>query len=719
MIRGVVTDTHQQPLPAASVYIKTRMDAVITDSTGHFSFTTNAKGGQTIVASSVGFREMEQWVEITDSVIEINFELQQNEKTLDPVIVSAGSFEASDKAKGASLNPMDAMTVAGNGGDIAISLRSLPGTQTIGEKEGLFVRGGTSDEAKQFIDGTLMKSPNYASVPGIIQPARVNPFLFKGILFTTGGYSALYGEALSSALILETVDLPDKSSASLHIFPMSLGTGFQNLGANKKYSYGLNANYGSYAFYNEVVKQKPDFFHSPEYIETDANFRIKTSKTGMLKFYANYGYNHAGMRNPDIDSSVLLSSFETKGPNFYANLSYRELLPHKWRLDAALAYNYNRQEIINKIEDSNYNQLFIPWIPYNEKNNTTNTQSNFAQARIIFGKSFNRNQAIRFGVEQFCEKDNYHLNDSIAMLNDHMIAAFGESEIYITKNIAAKIGLRGEKSSFLNRFNLAPRVGLAYRFNDGGQVNLAYGVFYQKPDFIYLVQNKNLNYAEATHFIINYQKKANNRLLRLEAYYKKYKDLITTVAGTTDDGSGYARGVELFFRDKRTFKNFDYWVTYTYLDTKRKFLNYPFELQANFATPHTGSVALKRFFQDMNLSANLSYTLATGRPYYNIQNDVQGKPVILDRGTTHVYNQMNLSFAYLFNVFKKWKNKDFSGIGFGISNVFGAKQIFGYNYSYNGVYKMPITPPAPRSYYIGLFMTLGIDRRDDFINEKL
>src|SRR6478752_3991506 len=98
-----------------------------------------------------------------------------------------------------------------------------------------------------------------------MQPARLNPFLFKGILFNTGGYSALYGEALSSALILETVDLPDQSSASLHIFPMSVGAGFQNLARDKKSSYGINANYGSYAFYNNVVKQRPDFFHSPEY----------------------------------------------------------------------------------------------------------------------------------------------------------------------------------------------------------------------------------------------------------------------------------------------------------------------------------------------------------------------------------------------------------------------------------------------------------------------
>jgi len=84
-----------------------------------------------------------------------------------------------------------------------------------------------------------------------------------------------------------------------------------------------------------------------------------------------------------------------------------------------------------------------------------------------------------------------------------------------------------------------------------------------------------------------------------------------------------------------------------------------------------------------------------------------------------MYSQMNLSFAYLFKMFKNSKLKDFSGIGVGINNVFGTKQVYGYNYSYNGVFKTPVTMPSTRSYYIGLFMSFGIDRRDDFINEKL
>src|SRR5688572_23575908 len=208
------------------------------------------------------------------------------------VVVGAGTFEASDKAKGASLTPMDAVTVAGTGGDIANAMRYLPGAQQIAEREGIFVRGGSGEETKQFVDGTWLKSPNFSSIPGLPQYNRVNPFLFKGILFSTGGYSALYGQAMSSALILETIDMPDQSSASIHLFPQSMGAGWQQLSKNRQSSYGVTARYANMQLYNSLVPQKPGFVHGPEYFTSDANFRTRTGKTGMLKFYTNYGYGH-------------------------------------------------------------------------------------------------------------------------------------------------------------------------------------------------------------------------------------------------------------------------------------------------------------------------------------------------------------------------------------------------------------------------------------------
>ena len=82
-------------------------------------------------------------------------------------------------------------------------------------------------------------------------------------------------------------------------------------------------------------------------------------------------------------------------------------------------------------------------------------------------------------------------------------------------------------------------------------------------------------------YILNYQKMTKDRIFRVEAYYKLYKDLVKTVPisynyfGYNNSGSGFADGIELFWRDKKTFKDFDYWISYTYLNTKRDFMNYP------------------------------------------------------------------------------------------------------------------------------------------------
>ena len=131
---------------------------------------------------------------------------------LKAVVINAGTFEASDRKKGTVLNPIDIVTTASGNADVVGALKSLPGAQQVGESEGLFVRGGTAAETKTFIDGTLVNNFFYSSVPNIAQRGRFSPFIFKGTIFSTGGYSALYGQALSSALILESIDIPEQSS---------------------------------------------------------------------------------------------------------------------------------------------------------------------------------------------------------------------------------------------------------------------------------------------------------------------------------------------------------------------------------------------------------------------------------------------------------------------------------------------------------------------------
>ncbi len=53
-----------------------------------------------------------------------------------------------------------------------------------------------------------------------------------------------------------------------------------------------------------------------------------------------------------------------------------------------------------------------------------------------------------------------------------------------------------------------------------------------------------------------------------------------------------------------------------------------------------------------------------------------------------------------------------------VTNVLGYDAVYGYNYSFSGLYKEPIQPPAKRMYFIGCFLSWGVDRSQDAINNN-
>jgi len=163
----------------------------------------------------------------------------------------------------------------------------------------------------------------------------------------------------------------------------------------------------------------------------------------------------------------------------------------------------------------------------------------------------------------------------------------------------------------------------------------------------------------------------------------------------------------------------DYWISYSYLDTKRDHLNFPYAITPNFASKHTASLVIKKFVTKLKTQFNASYTFATGRPYYNIRfNETQNKYTIADQGRTIPYNSLSFSLNYLPNIAKTTADK-FTVLVFSVTNILNSKQVFGYNYSYNGLIKQQINPPARQFFFLGLFMSFGVDRTEDVINSNL
>lgn len=699
-IKGRVTDASKNPLTGANILLRDTYDGATSDADGNFRFETEETGDQTLQVTYLGFDSVVQKVTLNGGVFEFNPVMKEAFNELKVVVISAGAFEASDERKVTVLKPLDIVTTASAGGDTYGALKTLPGTQvSTGDQEGLFVRGGTGSEAQTFIDGLLVRNPFFASTPDYAARGRFNPFLFKGTVFSTGGYSAQYGQGMSSALVLDSQDLPDRSAGSLAVSSVGLGFGQQKLWKDKGRAAGANVNYTNLAPYFWIVKQKPDFTHKPEYVGAEGFFRQKTGKTGMLKFYGYYNHGQVGFNTAAPDGGKF--GFSVKNNDVYTNLTWAALAGDNWKVQLGTSWSRDWNDI-----GTSYNTGAL-------SPDTFHVRNSLAQVRAVATRFFGRLTSLRFGSEYQYSTDEFD-NQTFgrASLYDNYAAVFAESDLYVTTKLVARLGARAERSGLLDAGKVSPRVSLAYKLGEGDQVSFAWGYFYQKGDSLLRWRSQFgqiPGFQRAEHYILNYQYILHDRTFRVEGYYKKYDDLVTTRETLRNDGKGYAQGIELFYRDKKSLKNVDFWFSYSWLDTKRKFQWYPLEVQPTYAANHVATLVAKKFFPDIRTSIGMTYSYATGRPYYNP--NLPEDRFLSDR--TPDYHNLALNASYLTMI-----RGAFTVFVFGVQNVLGQEQVFGYRYSDDGSTRTALTPAAKRFIFVGAFLSWGTDRRQEVLDNQ-
>jgi len=248
-ISGIVVDQKNKPVAGANVYLDGTYDGGSSDEDGRFSFTTTETGNQTLVVSFLIFETSKTLIDVADFK-DRTIKMRESVNSLDAVEVTAGTMNSGDKARVSVLKPLDIVTTAGSAGDIVAALQTLPGTQSVGEDGRLFVRGGEADETQTFVDGIRVAQPYGAQTNNLPTRGRFSPFLFSGISFSTGGYSAEYGEALSSVLLLNTEDDPNQNKTDIALMTVGLGLGHTQKW--KKSSLSLNTSYINLAPYQAL-----------------------------------------------------------------------------------------------------------------------------------------------------------------------------------------------------------------------------------------------------------------------------------------------------------------------------------------------------------------------------------------------------------------------------------------------------------------------------------
>lgn len=690
-ISGVVVDSKGQPVIGANIFIKGSYDGASTGTDGRYSFATETTNEQFIVVTLLGYEQQEQRVVLEGKSIRIDLTLKEKLSQLNAVTITAGAFEAGDEKRSNVLSSLDIATTAGATADIFAAINTLPGAQRVGEEGKLFVRGGDSYETKTFIDGLLVQKPYNSSVPDLPARGRFSPFMFSGITFSSGGYSAEYGQALSSALLLRTNGLATETETGISI--MSVGLGASHTQRWDNTSLSISGDYTNLTPYVGLVKQNISWKQAPESKGGAIVLRHKISEAGILKVYSNYSGSSLSLSRPTPEATE--NNISLHNSNSYHNATYQGSLSQKWMLYAGMGYTYNADNI--EIDEQKVEE-----------------KDQSVQGKVTLEHQLAESLWIKFGSELIMRSYNQHYQASPAdaaietTFNDQLLAAFIEADWYLSNKLVARAGIRAELSTLLAQTNVAPRLSLAYKVTENGQFSAAYGKFFQQPEAQFLRITDALDAENASHYILNYQYQKNNRTFRVEGYYKHYSDLVKydpeklfEPGSYLNSGTGFARGVDFFWRDRKSIKNADYWISYSLLDTRRNYRDYSELAAPTFASKHNLAVVYKHFVPAMQTQLGATYSFASGRPYHN-----PNQPGF-NQGRTSAYHDLSFNASYQTNL---WGN--FTVLYVSATNLLGTEQVFGYRYTSTPneagtLNRMSVEPPAKRVLFAGLFINFG------------
>jgi len=448
----------------------------------------------------------------------------------------------------------------------------------------------------------------------------------------------------------------DKSSISI----MTVGVMGSTTKCWEKSSLSLSGDIVTSGLSNKINKQQVDWIKSPLGIDGTIMYRQKTGKTGMYKLFGTFNNSTSEMFYPNTQLGTI-QDISLNSSNVYLTNTFNSQLGEKWMVKSGLAFNYDNQNI-----DLDKDRIV--------------TNQKMIQAKIGFSHFLNEQTELKLGADWV----NFSYEQKIRMDGDYQLpfsnnelSGFAEMEYKLSKKFATRLGFRVENSSLLKETTIVPRFSGAYKTGDHSQISLACGEFYQNPENDYLKFAPQLKPEKASHAVMTWQYLTELKTFRVEGYLKKYSNLVkfteplaTNPLDFNNLGSGHAEGVDIFWRDKETFKLTDYWISYSWINARRNYKDYTMSAVPTFVSEHNLSVVYKRFLPAINTYASLTYSFASSRPYHdpNFSGFMNSK--------TQSYNDISLSLTYLMGLFGKQ-----SVLHLMVNNVAGFDNIYGYNFS--------------------------------------
>lgn len=703
IIGEVVDEVTKEPIPGVNVTIVGTNLGAATDLDGKFSISNLEIGTYQVRVSAVGYNTIVKSDVVVNNAkpTEILFNLTQAVIEFEGITVRSDFFakDPSEIGSIASFSYEEIRRAPGGFEDVVRALSVLPGVaQASAGRNDLIVRGGAPSENLYIVDGFVVPNINHFGTQGATGGplSFINLDFVRETSFSTGGFSSLYGDKLSSVL---TIDLregrKDKIGGKGTISASQFGLNLEGpLGQKGNFLFSARRSYLDFIF------NAAGFNFVPQYYDLLSKFTYNFDSKNRLSYlfigaFDNVKFNNETSEDRYENSRILGSDQNT----YVTGLSFRHLFA-KGFVTFTLSRNFTDYDSAQR--DSLLNPIFL---------NKSREGENELKGDLVYKLS--ESSELNFGVSAKLIKFNadivlptfkttfgetLSLSALSAKNNFVKLNSYLQYSDAFFKRFRFSIGARADYFDGIeSKFYMSPRISMSYMISDLATLNFSAGVYHQSPSYIWLAaipSNKNLRAVRVNQFVLGYERNLREDIrMKLEGFYKDYSDypasllrpylvLANTGAGFSggdqnfdsfgfeplvSEGVGDVRGIEFSMQKKSSETPHYAILSVTYSESSFKGLD---QIKRPGAYDQRWIINLSGgYIFNKKWEGSLKFRFATGNPYTPFNNN----------GTQSVFNYNSARFKEFHSldlrVDRRWDFDSWTLITYlDIQNIYNNKQ---------------------------------------------
>jgi vitamin B12 transporter len=703
VVAGRVTDGTGLALLGATLTLKETGRFVVTDESGEFSIAV-PDGRAVLVIALPGFVTQERTVPLSGdsmavvlSVAGVSMDVTVTAPSVDPV------------TNAPPITAIDVVRTPGAQADLMRALSRMAGVANVDEAAGLFVRGGDVSEVRVLLDGVVVNHPYRYETPTGGFRGAVDAFQTSGTVFTTGGFSAATGNALSAVVGMSS--LGRASAPQMNVTAGLAGVSLSAaapLGRRAGARLAVNRTTPSLLF--AVNPQPQEFDRLPGGWDASGGVQFESTRLGAIRVLGLAQRDHVGV---ELEKDAFIG--------FLHSGTRHDLIAAKWERRAGPSWVVTASAGGDRfVKATDVGVLAVD-------EGETHRSGRAELLRTASGWQ------VRLGADG--EVIDTTIAGEVPARDGDFDGVSGRSTFSVDRRdwtagafvvvsrpgrVAPEIGLRQQRFDGAGTWTTDPRLAVAVRLGTQSRVRISWGRYHQGPSPGYFDAERGasrLAPMTATHTIVGYERgdPSERAYLRLEAYSKSYSQLPLEagMAGFSSSGFGSARGVDLFAR--KTWSWLDVSLTASLLDATRRWTppdqrdRYPLppgEWRPDFAIPFSWQVTASRTISRA-LSIAAAWRVAAGRPFTPVigaEPSPEGYVPIwgpINSERLPRYERLDISASVVKAIGARASAVFFASV----DNVIGRQNFFEYAYSNDYSARRPVRSASPRAFYVGCSFT--------------